>query len=430
MSGVGEDQVGGAGEAPGSPDRYRACASEELVEAYHQMLALSRVARAEASAMLVVLDEREVWQADGCAGMAAWVAASESIRLCNARSVLEVARGLARLPHCGAAAGRGELSGDQAVEVVRIADAQSDERWAQVAPGCTPSTLARFSRRHERATDAEAEADDACRRLRWRNDASHKMLLISARLPADQGEELTKVISAMAEDAERPADGVYEAFEARAADALVALASAKAHDYADSPRTLVVMHVGADALRTGGDGFAQSEGGTALAPEVARRIACDARLQIVIEDAHGVALGVGRASRVAPAWLARLVGERDSHACRFPGCGRRRGTQIHHITHWADMGPTDLVNLCTLCHRHHHLVHEKGWSLTGDPNQPGGLRIARPGGAAFEPWATTLRPEVSEAVFGRTSPGSATGPPGDTGPPGSDTGPPPGVAGP
>jgi hypothetical protein len=429
MSAVGEDEVADR------LDRYRACDTEDLVETYRQMVALSRVARAEASAILGVLDERQVWAADGCVDMVSWIAASESIRRANAASVLAVAKGIARLPHCAAAAGRGELSADQAVELVRIADPDTDEHWAAQAPACSPAELARLAKRTERAKDADASDTFDRRCLRWRNDARSGALLISGRLPAEEGGALTKVLSAMAEDMADPADGFYEPYPARCADALVALASAKANELGEFPRTLVVLHVGADALRRGGDGFAQDEHGVALAPEVARRIACDAKLAIVLEDQHGVGLGVGRTSRTAPPWLARLVGERDSHACRFPGCGRRRGTQLHHLSHWADGGPTDLANLATLCLRHHHLVHEQGWTLSGDPNRPGGLRIVRPNGVAYEPWATTLRPGLGQAIFAwpdnqPTTPIPDPGPPDDPGSPGQATGPPPGMAGP
>lgn len=384
----------------GGLDRYRCCDTGDLVEGYHQMVALARVARAQVSAMLAVLDEREAWAPDGCVDMVSWIALSESIRRPAAASVLEVSRGLARLPHLAATAGRGELSGDQLAELVRIADEHSDERWAAQGPSCSPAELARLAKRARRAKDADAAHSRERRCVRWRHDARSGALLISGRLGADEGASLTKVISAMAGDAPCPVDGVYESYPARCADALVALVAAKANELGESPRTLVVMHVGADALRAGGDGFAQEEGGVALAPEVARRVACDAKLQVVIEDDNGVVAGVGRASRTCPAWLARLVGERDARSCRFPGCGRQRGTQIHHIAHWADGGPTDLANLATLCLRHHHLVHEEGWRLSGDPNRPGGLRIARPDGAPYEPWSTTLRAGMAEAVFG------------------------------
>jgi len=49
--------------------------------------------------------------------------------------------------------------------------------------------------------------------------------------------------------------------------------------------------------------------------------------------------------------------------CRFPGCGRTRWLQAHHIEHWAHGGPTALPNLILLCQHHHQCVHEGGWRL-------------------------------------------------------------------
>jgi hypothetical protein len=31
--------------------------------------------------------------------------------------------------------------------------------------------------------------------------------------------------------------------------------------------------------------------------------------------------------------------------------------------HWSDGGPTALCNLCLLCTRHHHHVHDLGWEI-------------------------------------------------------------------
>jgi predicted restriction endonuclease len=36
----------------------------------------------------------------------------------------------------------------------------------------------------------------------------------------------------------------------------------------------------------------------------------------------------------------------------------------HHIQHWLHRGETSVDNLVMLCSRHHHLVHEGGFTLT------------------------------------------------------------------
>jgi len=98
-----------------------------------------------------------------------------------------------------------------------------------------------------------------------------------------------------------------------------------------------------------------------------QRIACDATIRRVVFDAKGAVIDAGRARRVAsPAQLAALRA-RD-HGCIWPGCDRQaRFTAAHHIKHWGEWGvwgETNLSNLVLLCHRHHWMVHEGGWSLS------------------------------------------------------------------
>lgn len=116
--------------------------------------------------------------------------------------------------------------------------------------------------------------------------------------------------------------------------------------------------------------------------ETARRLVCEARLQVCVENDDGTVVGIGRNSRTVPAWLARVVRKRDK-GCRYPGCGRTRWIHIHHLIHWAHGGPTNLDNLISLCLFHHRLVHEDGWRISGDPNSE--IPWIRPGGSPFIP---------------------------------------------
>src|SRR6202035_3327436 len=115
------------------------------------------------------------------------------------------------------------------------------------------------------------------------------------------------------------------------------------------------------------EGGAELQDGPSLTADTLRRLACDSRWQLVIDHRDGTPAGIGRTSRQIPAWMTRALRRRHRH-CRFPGCVRTRWTKGHHIDHWIDGGPTDLTNIATLCVRHHHLVHEDGWTLEGDPN--------------------------------------------------------------
>src|SRR2546423_12704375 len=112
-----------------------------------------------------------------------------------------------------------------------------------------------------------------------------------------------------------------DSLDARRADALVALASERVGADPDPDRATLVVHAELTALASEESG-SELEEGPVLHPETARRLACDCRLQVVLEEG-GRVLGIGRASRNVPPWLLRQVRRRD-FGCIFPGCQRRR----------------------------------------------------------------------------------------------------------
>lgn len=60
------------------------------------------------------------------------------------------------------------------------------------------------------------------------------------------------------------------------------------------------------------------------------------------------------------------VGGRCVLLARFPGCGRTRLCEGHHIVFWGKGGPTDKENILLTCRFHHRLLHEGGWRIEGD----------------------------------------------------------------
>jgi hypothetical protein len=137
-----------------------------------------------------------------------------------------------------------------------------------------------------------------------------------------------------------------------------------------------------------------AEGGT-ISAHAARRLACDADVISAVFSGHSELLDLGRRARlVSPAQRMALV-MRD-RGCVFPNCDRPPNwCDAHHIEHWLEHGgTTDLANLCLLCSKHHHLLHEGGWALRRDGSgelvftDSGGLTLAnrpRPPGHP-DPW--------------------------------------------
>jgi hypothetical protein len=107
---------------------------------------------------------------------------------------------------------------------------------------------------------------------------------------------------------------------------------------------------------------AEIEGATGVARSVAERLLCDARVQVVTEDAAGEVVQASVPRREPAPWMVRQLRYRD-RGCRFPGCGTNAFTQAHHVQWWSRGGATDLDNLVLVCSFHHRLVHEHGWAI-------------------------------------------------------------------
>ena len=112
-----------------------------------------------------------------------------------------------------------------------------------------------------------------------------------------------------------------------------------------------------------------TQGGSLIAPETVRRLACDANVIPTVLGSRGEILDLGRSTRLAtPGQLATLC-LRDG-GCSFPGCTTpAHWCDAHHLIHWADGGRSDLSNLALLCGRHHSVVHRD--QLAGHVTQAG-----------------------------------------------------------
>lgn len=171
----------------------------------------------------------------------------------------------------------------------------------------------------------------------------------------------------------------------RRADALSVIAesflSHGAEALSGGDKHQIVVHVSAETLRHDHAGCCEIEEGPSIAAETARRLACDASVVTIIENAQGEPLDVGRKTRSIPPALRRALKARDK-GCRFPGCNNTRFVDAHHIHHWADGGETKQSNLLSLCRFHHRLVHEGG--IVIERLHDGAVRFVRPDGQVFD----------------------------------------------
>jgi hypothetical protein len=137
----------------------------------------------------------------------------------------------------------------------------------------------------------------------------------------------------------------------------------------DPDASVVVVHV--PVALVAGDRDAETNAtidGQPISEGTLERMLCDTKIEFSIDEPDGRTVGIGRASRTPPRWLRRRVAGRDQGCCRWPGCTRPI-RHLHHMKHWRRGGPTNASNLMGVCWHHHHLLHEGGWTATGNADR-------------------------------------------------------------
>lgn len=314
-------------------------------------------------------DERAGWLVWGFDSCAAWLHWRCDISLSAAREKVRVAHALKTLPAIGAALANGTLSYSKVRALTRVTDAANEDELLAFALKTTAARVEERCRELRCGTAAsteEATRAASRRTLSLRRDPARGVVILTVELPMETGELVDKALDRALETVateDSDAERASESWSAQRADALVALAKAYLRGGRDgasgnADHYQVTVHVEEPALR-GGIGRA------GLPIESVRRLACDSDLIVMTENKDGEPLSVGRRTRVVPASIKRALWARD-RGCRFPGCGRRRFVDAHHVEHWSTGGETSLSNLMLLCDRHHRLVHEGGFVIAKD----------------------------------------------------------------
>jgi Domain of unknown function (DUF222) len=389
-------------------DQHRlACLPLERLEAEITTLA-GHLAAAECRWLLMVaeFDRRKGYEQWGCWCTSQWLGWKCGLEQRAAREKVRVALALDDLPAIAEAFAKGELSYSQVRALTRVAEPSTDSQLLAIARHATAAQLERLVRSYRGVLRREDETaavrfrhDRRYVSFHWDDDGS---LVLNARLAPEEG----AVVLAALQAAEDSAGGSAEPPEddpvtrtadrpaaARKADAFVTMAersltgdpTSRADD-----RYQVVIHTDAPALSDDAYGRCELANGPALAPETARRLACDGALVSMVDGPDGRPLDVGRKTRRIPIRLRRAVLARDG-VCVFPSCDRPIA-EIHHRQHWTKGGCTDVDNLDGLCKFHHWLVHEGGWSMERDDT--GRMIFRRPDGTILE--TTPVRTEPAD----------------------------------
>ncbi len=350
---------------------------------------------------LAIFDRRAGFESWGCRSTAHWLNWKCAMSYSTAHEHVRVARALEALPATRAAFSDGRLSYSKVRAISRVATVDSDGELCELGLAATAVQIEaicvgyRKAKQHAGSSEAEMAA------------AAHKARSVTRRDNYDGTSTITVVVPTVdanacenAIDAEADAiiaDAASESVTAREviaerdgiaairADAFINLLTSPDSDV-DAVSARVEVLVDIDQLASTGDdandepagGSVCESGGTRIAPEVARRLGCDAQIASLIHDPHGEPLSVGRETRIVPRRIRRALNRRDHNRCQFLGCDATRRLHAHHIVHWANGGPTELPNLVLVCNYHHHLLHEHGWNIETNPQ--GGHHWITPSG--------------------------------------------------
>jgi hypothetical protein len=319
------------------------------------------------------LDKRRAWRVDGATSMVAWLVQRCGVSAATAREWVTAAAKLPSLPKIADALSRGKLSFDQVKPLVEVAKPETDARLAEEATHWSAKQVRELALAARDQSDQRSTGFYARRFLRF----DDRRRTLTGTLPEDQ---YVVVKSSLIARASRH-DHNRKPFEQRMADALVSVcradAAGNARTSGNQPSTgqaggprrnrpTIVVHADLKFL-AGAEGGAELDVMGPVSREVARRLACDAKVLVSSDGADGRSLKLGRTRR-DPSDAQRVEIRWRDKGCRFPGCSHTEFTDVHHVRHWVDGGSTDIENLVELCDQHHRCVHEMGWKISGNAN--------------------------------------------------------------
>jgi hypothetical protein len=323
---------------------------------------------------------------DGAVSTQAWL--RSRLRTGDGRTRVRAAHALTMLPELAAAYQRGEVSLAHVSVAAQVVDdihpdvlaAGAGKLLAEQATEAPPAVFRRAATRIRDHFDPDAADRRARKRLTEHHLSVAKTfdgaVAINGLFDPDAGELLLRTL-----DAHMPPPRLDDPRlpSARRADALLQICRTAAdhapHTGGSKPTVTITIDWPTLQDQTvelfnpaGRWTGATLPDHTHLTAQAARRLACDSQIIPVVLGGRSEPLDIGRATRVIPPAIRRALILRDG-GCRYPGCDRPpEWTDAHHLTHWANGGPTALHNLILLCRHHHTRVHEGRSRIHLDPD--------------------------------------------------------------
>lgn len=260
--------------------RWENASHDEIERGFSHFLGLSSASLAEVCDLIVAADTAQLFLADGSPDMVQWLSARYGLSHSTARRLVDVARRLADLPELRARFAAGELSFDQTEAISKMATADTEGGLIEEARGLSPAALDRAARR----ANPPAVSDE---RSVWERRSVHIQRSLdgfqgrmTAELPGAEMDIVETAIRASADQTPpNPETGMFDPYPARLADGLVEVCATTGDQ--SSPPPQLTVHADWGVL-TGGHGVTESETGSLLAAETARRLACDAVVETAV----------------------------------------------------------------------------------------------------------------------------------------------------
>ena len=299
----------------------------------------------------------------------------------RARSEVETAMELEGLPETSKGLRDGEVSYDNARILAKASKRGEidEEELGDAARSQSPDKFAGTVRRHEQ----QRSEDDGMSRLEYqrsrrfvkiKTDVDDGMTVLFGRFDPITGALIESALSRKMDELWREEDPRHRVTAGqRMADALSLLVTEETKDTegrSRGARLLLIADYDAinKELRNG-----RLSDGTPIPAKKIRDLACGAEILPAIFRGASQPLDLGRSRRIAsPAQRIALIA-RD-RAC--VGCGASSSwCQAHHVIPWAVGGNTNVDDMCLLCSRCHHNVHDDGWKVHRNPT---GKFVLRP----------------------------------------------------
>lgn len=145
------------------------------------------------------------------------------------------------------------------------------------------------------------------------------------------------------------------------------LASGELGQHNGLPATIIVSTTLAELESA--RGHAITGGGSVVPMRDVIRLGSHAFHYLVVFDTHSqIPLYLGRTRRTASAGQ-RIVLYSTERGCSCPGCTTPGyWSEVHHVTEWAEGGPTDIDQLTFACPGDHKLIGPGGWTTRKRPD--------------------------------------------------------------